>query len=244
MYGLISNIQRFSIHDGPGIRTTIFFQGCPLNCSWCHNPECIPRDSTAFGAQEYRVPELMDEIIKDRVFYDESEGGVTFSGGEPFIQNQFLKTLVDACKLQDLHTVIDTSGYVPRQILKGFVGTVDLFLYDLKIMDNKDHLKYTSASNALILKNLAFLDSQDQTLIIRVPLIPGITEKQTNILEIIHFLKTLKHRYDVELLPYHKMAESKYNKLGFAYNLKDKDLAQDAYEQIKTAFIKNSFNVL
>ncbi len=147
--GIIFNIQQFSVNDGPGIRTTVFFKGCPLGCWWCHNPESKSFDIEKINGktlgQEYTVDELFKEIEKDRIFYEESNGGVTFSGGEPFSQPKFLKEILVRCKKNGISTAIDTSGYIDTNILKQFVKITDLFLYDLKLIDPVLHLKYTDS---------------------------------------------------------------------------------------------------
>ncbi len=220
MQGLISNIQRFSLHDGPGIRTTVFFQGCPLRCWWCHNPECIPIESTATGADKYSVSTLMEKIRKDRIFYEESGGGVSFSGGEPMVQALFLKHILQACKKEGIHTCIDTSGQVASCVLKEVTETADLVLFDLKLIDPQLHIKYTEVNNEKILKNLKMLDEQNINMRIRIPLIPGITDTVNNINEILSLLDGLKNNYPVDLLPYHKMASDKYERLGMENKLK------------------------
>jgi pyruvate formate lyase activating enzyme len=185
------------VHDGPGIRTTVFFKGCPLSCWWCHNPESQDfkseksiRNLILSGERFERsettgklmsVDEVMFEVLKDQLFYDESGGGVTFSGGEPLMQEMFLLDLLKACKQKGLHTTLDTSGYAPKKVLENIAEHVDLFLYDLKIIDNTLHKKYTGVSNRSILENLKFLYRTGKNVIIRFPVIPGITDTTENI---------------------------------------------------------------
>ena len=228
--GLIFDVKRFALHDGPGIRTTVFFKGCPASCWWCHNPEsqheCEEKsvrktilDGTAYEDPEilgkkFSSTELMTEILKDRIFYEESEGGVTFSGGEPLIQAAFLSELLDLCRQQDLHTAIDTTGYANTEILDSIMGKVDLFLYDIKFIDEKLHEKYTGISNRLILKNLNHLTASGCNVNLRFPVIPGITNTAENIGEIMRYISNLGHRIvGIDLLPYHRIAEHKYHKL-------------------------------
>ncbi|MCK5303634.1 MAG: radical SAM protein, partial [Candidatus Heimdallarchaeota archaeon] len=173
--GMIFDIKHFAVHDGPGIRTTVFFKGCPLSCWWCHNPESknpnpeerespskiLSEASKKCGkdivGREVQVSEVIEELLKDVIFYDESGGGVTFSGGEPLMQVDFLSSLLKECKKNGVHTCIDTSGYTPRQIIDAVVKNVDLFLYDLKLMNNKEHEKYTGIGNEIIMQNLEYL---------------------------------------------------------------------------------------
>lgn len=272
--GIVFDIMRFSIKDGPGIRTTVFFKGCPLRCGWCHNPEsqglepelilwqnrCIncggcvdacttqaisltflenepviardeeyctwcqscvnhcPAGAWALVGKEVSVDEVLQEVRKDIVFYDESGGGVTFSGGEPLNQPHFLRTLLQQCKMEDIHTVVDTSGFTPLGTLLDIGQYVDVFLYDLKIMDDARHKHYTGVSNKIILDNLAALKERGMSLVVRFPLIPGITDDDDNLVQMARFLKA--HSVGViEVLPYHDTAKGKYHRLGQAYML-------------------------
>jgi pyruvate formate lyase activating enzyme len=232
-HGIIFNIQRFAIHDGPGIRTTVFFKGCPLRCWWCHNPEshkilpekfdgCNLRrgfdqsfsmDKDEVG-KEISVDELMNEIIKDRVFYEESNGGVTFSGGEPLMQPEFLNLLLKECKSIVIHSAVDTSGFTSEDTLKQIAPNVDLFLYDLKLMNDDVHQKYTGVSNQIILKNLIELDQLGKKIIIRIPIVPEITDTNENLFAIRGFISYLNNVIEVNLLPYHRAGEGKYKKYG------------------------------
>ncbi|MFX1514452.1 MAG: 4Fe-4S cluster-binding domain-containing protein, partial [Promethearchaeota archaeon] len=168
--GIIFDVKKYAIHDGPGIRTTVFFKGCPLRCWWCHNPEgqkegletiiktqidknTLSDNQEETIGREVSVVEVITEIEKDQLFYDESGGGVTFSGGEPLMQPAFLNALLDACKEKELTTTLDTCGYASWNILKKIKDKIDLFLYDIKIIDNKEHQKYTGVSNNQILSN-------------------------------------------------------------------------------------------
>jgi len=229
--GTIFDIKRFAIHDGPGIRTTVFFKGCPLKCPWCHNPEGQnPEPETIIRAVPVEgggdapthdvigkvvdVNAVVEEIQKDILFFDESGGGVTFSGGEPLAQPAFLELLLDACKEKGLHTCLDTSGYAPAKVFAPLVERFDLFLYDLKLMDDAEHQKCTGVPNRSILDNLRTLDELDGRVIIRFLVIPGITDAQDNIDATIDFVASLKNLGDVSILPYHKMASEKYKRLG------------------------------
>lgn len=231
MNGLIFDIRRFSTNDGPGIRTTVFFKGCPLSCVWCHNPESqefeierytknIRLDDKSFEIEQkvgkwYSVDEVMTEILKDKLFYDQSGGGVTFSGGEPLMQYEFLKILLVKCREHGIHTAVDTSGFASQHILNKIAALVDLFLYDLKIVNNDAHFHYTGKPNEPILGNLKRLISSGKKIILRFPVIPGITLTTENISELTEFLKPLLPQVDtISLLPYHPLARNKYNKLN------------------------------
>lgn len=238
--GIIFNIQRFAIHDGPGIRTTVFFKGCPLRCWWCHNPEshkdlpekingCNLRrgfdqsfsmDKDEVG-KEISVDELMNEIVKDRIFFEESAGGVTFSGGEPFMQYEFLSELLGECKSAGIHSTVDTSGYASNEIVKKTAGNAELFLYDLKLMNDDLHQKYTGVSNQVILKNLIALDQLGRKIIIRIPIVPELTDTNENLFAIRGFISHLNNLIEINLLPYHRAGEGKYQKYGKENKMKN-----------------------
>lgn len=271
--GCIFNIMKYSIHDGPGIRTTVFMKGCPLRCLWCHNPEsqmykpqlirfsdrCIGCGSCAkvcstgaiiireskiiydmtkctncgqcaevcyAGAMEMageymNVEEVVKEIEKDKPFYEESGGGVTFSGGEPFMQPAFLKELLISCHRKDIHTAVDTSGFVQRDIIIELSKYIDLFLYDLKLMDNEKHKKYAGGSNEIILDNLKELINLGKRIFIRIPIIPGINDDDDNLEAIGRFLSGLRGIEQINVLPYHNIAMEKYKRLNKKYGLAD-----------------------
>ncbi len=237
--GLIFNIQRFSVNDGPGIRTTVFFKGCPLNCAWCHNPEsrlCKPEKlksnpyknfSGLFGSNNgviglnISADSVIKEIEKDLMFYEESNGGVTFSGGEPLMQIDFLSELLRMCKNKDIHTAVDTSGYASFDDLSRILSYTDLFLFDLKIVDEIEHLKYVGVSNDIILNNLRELSKAGKNLIIRIPLIPGITDTESNLNGIFEFISQLKSGIKISLLPFNEMTAGKYQNLGVDFKLKN-----------------------
>jgi len=248
LFGIIFNIQQFSVNDGPGIRTTVFFKGCPLGCWWCHNPESksfdIEKINNKTLGKEYTANELFKEIEKDRIFFEESNGGVTFSGGEPLAQPTFLKEILIRCKENGIHTAIDTSGYVDINILKQFVNLADIFLFDLKLMDPVLHLKYTDISNSEILSNLEYLISQNANIIIRIPLIPGITATDENMKQIRNFLEKFDNKPEINLLPFHKIAKSKYNRYGIKYQMdKTVDLKEEEIDVYKNRFRDSGFKV-
>ena len=262
--GVVFDIKRYAIHDGPGIRTTIFLKGCPLDCPWCHNPEgknpepehmwwenrclgcgsCVeacPEDAITMtgslyidpercvmcGAcaeacvaealevvgREASVEEVMEVVRRDAVFYEESGGGVTFSGGEPTMQPVFLLELLRACKEEGFHTAVDTSGMTERESLLGIAEHVDLFLYDLKFMDDEAHRKYTGRSNALVLENLRALDEAGAKVIVRIPLIPGVNDDVDEVEKLGEFVSGLKGVREVCILPYHKAGTEKLGRL-------------------------------
>ncbi len=248
MVGWIFDIKRFAIHDGPGIRTTIFMMGCPVNCRWCHNPECLAGNEKVFEkkvklddhsfitkqsvAKELTAVRVMEEVLKDLVFFKESGGGVTFSGGEPFHQPGFLISLLNISKREGLHTCIDTSGYTDSIYLRKALPLTDLFLYDLKLINNSDHLKYTGVSNKLILDNLEILARKPNKVIVRLPVIPGITDTMENLSSVAELMIKLKLDR-IALLPYHKTGKHKYSLLDRDYEMKD--VPEPSAEEMKKA---------
>jgi pyruvate formate lyase activating enzyme len=158
---------------------------------------------------------VIDDIMKDEVFYDQSGGGVTFSGGEPMMQPEFLNALLTECKQLDLHTAVDTSGYAPREDFERITNLVDLFLYDLKLIDDREHIEYTGVSNSLILENLRHLSENARRVVVRIPMIPGITDTRENLGAISEYLKPLKGIREISLLPYNRLGEDKASRFGF-----------------------------
>ncbi len=233
MHGLIFDIKKFAIHDGPGIRTTVFFKGCCMRCAWCHNPESQNKKQEnitrirRIGKKEfyeeetigkyYQADEIIDIILEDEAFYQESGGGVTFSGGEPLLQSDFLLPVLIECKRNDVHTAIDTSGNVDPDAFNMVLSFTDLFLFDIKLFDDEMHKKYTGVSNKLILNNFISLTKEDVEIIVRIPIIPGITDTEKNINQLSEFLHGKIER--VDLLPYHVYAKNKYERLGRKFSL-------------------------
>lgn len=268
--GIVMNIQKYSVHDGPGIRTTIFLKGCPLSCWWCHNPEsqnfnfelmffndrcvgcgnckdkceqgainikngvvttedskcilcgkctdfCINESRNLVG-KEFSAKELLKEIKKDEIFYEESGGGVTFSGGEPLLQIDFLEEMLRLCKEQGIHTTVDTSGYSDFKNFKRILDYTDLFLYDIKHLDDNMHKKYIGVSNELIKENLIKLSELNANIFARIPIIKGINNDEKNIDETIEFLREINLE-QINLLPYHKMGMEKYERIFKEYKL-------------------------
>ena len=227
--GIIFDIKKYAIHDGPGIRTTVFLKGCPLDCPWCHNPESKnphpekvsvqpPQKEKTIG-RAWTVEEVIREVMQDLIFYEESGGGVTFSGGEPLMQIEFLTELLAASKTNGLHTAVDSSGCVAWEKLARILPWTDLFLYDLKIIDDDEHQKYTTASNVLILENLEKLTKSGIPLRIRIPLIPGITDTAQNIADLLQYLSGLKNITGIGLLPYNQLGEDKLQRYGITNRL-------------------------
>jgi len=292
---LIFNIQKFSIHDGPGIRTTVFFKGCPLNCLWCHNPEsqdvnkeilydknkCVlcgkckevcPTNAIKiedgklttdknkcnfsgecviyciYGAREivgkeYSVDDVMKEVIKDKIFYEQSNGGVTVSGGEPLMQIEFVQELLMRLKVENIHTAVDTSGAVNFDILKRVAKYTDLFLYDLKLIDDEKHKEYIGVSNKNIIENLINLSKIHSNINIRLPIIGKVNDNIEHIEKVLELLKDLNIK-KVNLLPYHSIAKHKYEKLGLFYEDEKMSVPSEAkMNSFKEMFEKNGYIV-
>jgi pyruvate formate lyase activating enzyme len=230
MTGIIFDIKRFALHDGPGIRTTVFLRGCPLSCIWCHNPE-----SQGFGIGEFMgtsgtcitvgrevsADEIVSEVLRDSVFYAGSGGGVTFSGGEPLAQPEFLAELLRLCGQHGLHRVVDTCGEADAAVLSDIAGMTDLFLYDIKLADSSLHHDYTGVGNQRIKSNLAMLCELGVEVQVRFPLIPGITDTQENLVGVAEILKSLPRRLDLKILPYHRASIDKYARFGMKATLLD-----------------------
>lgn len=237
MEGLIFNVKRYSIHDGPGIRVTFFMKGCPLNCIWCHNPEGISPfpgniirknrvGNREFNNNEevgkyYPVKYILDILEKERVFIDKSKGGVTFSGGEPMAQFEFILNALKACKANGYHTAVDTSGYSSPQSYKSILPYTDLFLFDIKHLDEAKHKEYTGISNTLILDNYRLLLESGRDIMVRVPVIPGYNDDNANLENLKNFLATTKtgSLKKICLLPYHKTGSSKYKRFNIPYRM-------------------------
>ncbi len=244
--GIIFDIKKYALHDGPGIRTTVFFKGCPLSCWWCHNPEGQKLQLDSLRPSEFHqiaisreisVQDLIAEIEKDSVFYDESGGGVTFSGGEPLVQPVFLEAILSECKSREIPTILDTCGYAPWNVIERIKEKIDLFLYDIKLLDDKRHQKYTNVSNSSILYNFHKLDSECKKIKIRFPVIPGITETEQEMKLMKNFIAKLKCTKHINLLPYHEIGKRKYERLGWVYKLEYvKPPTPTRLEQLKDFF--------
>ena len=268
--GIIFNIKKFAIHDGPGIRTTVFLKGCPLRCQWCHNAEswfrepeisltqesCIrcykcvsscaeqsifikdgyphtdkekcticgtcvsvcPAQAREVIGRRISIAEVMSELRKDLIFYQESKGGATFSGGEPLEQIDFLAELLLLCKEESIHTAVDTCGYAPWANLERILPLIDLWLFDLKILDEQKHKHYTGVSNQLILENLKRLSEKTKKIEIRIPLIPGVNDSIEEMVEMAGLIRSFSLS-QVSILPFHRLGLEKYHRLGLSTNM-------------------------
>ena len=294
----IFNIQKFSTHDGDGVRTTIFFKGCPLRCMWCHNPEsqhyykelifhqhkctacgrCVAKckqgansivdgkivfdrskctacgvctdwcitEARELAGKEYTVDALVKEAMKDKIFYEQSGGGVTLSGGE-VMASQHMDYVEEVCrKLHEngVSVFIDTSGYTDYENLKRILPYVDVFLYDIKMMDPKDHKKFIGVDNSLILENLKKLSDEGAGLYIRLPIIQQVNATDEHIESVIHFLKENNiHARQVNLLPYHDIGKGKYASLDMEYHDDEMSVpVSELMEHFKSMFEEQGFN--
>lgn len=260
MEGTIFDIKHFAIHDGPGIRQTIFFKGCPLSCWWCHNPESQNINIESFtktnklDGKEFKkevkvgykitAKELLKTIQGDKVFFEESKGGITFSGGEPLMQVNFLYELLNLCKKEGIHTCIDTTGFASLNTVQKIAELADCFLYDIKLTDNALHEKYTGVPVDAIIENLKWLDQKNKNVILRFPVIPGITDTKKNISEIKLLLKSFKNIKQIDLLPYHDISNGKYNRFKMENKMKNtKPLSDEDMLKLKTEFESLGFKV-
>jgi pyruvate formate lyase activating enzyme len=277
--GFVFDIKRFAVHDGPGLRTTVFLKGCPLSCLGCHNPEgqrlgpellfrpdrctacgdCVPAcPSRALTLEEGTltvhwdrceltgacvevclpgalelvgqarpVEEILDLLEDDRIYYDESKGGVTFSGGDPFAQPDFLRALLEGCQERELPVVLDTCGHVHPDTFREMAPQARHILFDLKLMDEARHEAFTGVHNRWILDNLAWVargcpsEGPCPTLTVRLPLIPGINDDEENLAAVGRFLTGLGRIPPVDILPYHRLGVDKYHRMGREYLLSD-----------------------
>lgn len=227
--GRIFNIQRFSIHDGPGIRTIVFLKGCFMRCAWCCNPESQRYDietlyengSPKTVGKDVLVKDLIPEVLADVPFYRRSGGGVTLSGGEVLAQPEFARDLLRAFKNEGLHTAIETTANAPFEVIKTILPYLDLCLMDIKHMDSKKHKEYTTSGNERILENAKKIAESGVELIIRTPVIPTFNDTAEEIKAISKFASTLKGVKEHHLLPYHRLGQDKYTGLHRDYALKD-----------------------
>ena len=273
--GFVFDIKRFSVHDGPGIRTTVFVKGCTLRCGWCQNPEgqefqqvlwhfpnkCIgclacvkacpknalekfvdegsgkihididrkkcdlcgicteacPTEAITFDSKKMSADEVVEVLLRDRVFYRESGGGITISGGDPLGRYDFVRSILKECKEADLHTALETCLQGPQEHLRALMPHVDLFLTDIKLLDPEKHKEYTGFENKQILDNFRFLCSGNVPIIVRIPLIPGITAKENNLRAIAGFVRETSHDVPIELINYNHLARDKYRIMSRPY---------------------------
>jgi pyruvate formate lyase activating enzyme len=273
--GTIFKIKRFSVHDGPGIRTSVFLKGCPLNCIWCHSPEGISQDITIWydkslciacgecvkacpnealtlqinpenlieidrqlcclsgdcvkicptGAIQYTgiktsAADILTEVEKDILYYKESGGGVTLTGGEPFYQAAFAEEILELFRKRNIHTAIESSLFCEKETLNRFLNIVDLFIVDMKLFDLQQHIRYTGKSNEIIKENIRFLVESGKDILIRIPLVANITDTEENKAAIINFINTIDAGIPIEYLSYNPLAENNYKKLDIPFLLK------------------------
>lgn len=227
--GRIFNIQRFSIHDGPGIRTIVFFKGCYMRCAWCCNPESqefkiqtmLENGKEKTVGKDVTVEEILPELLADEPYYRRSGGGITLSGGEILGQSDFARDLLRACKDNGLHTAVESTANAPFEKIEKILPYLDLYLMDIKHMDSAKHKEYTTSGNELILENAKKIARSDVELIIRTPVVPGFNDTAEEIRAISKFAATLPGVREHHLLPYHRLGSDKYVGLGRDYALKE-----------------------
>ena len=227
MKGRIFDIQRFSIHDGPGIRTIVFFKGCYMRCAWCCNPESqsyeiqnmTEEDRVRVVGRDVTVEDIMPEILADSVYYRRSGGGVTLSGGEVLAQADFARELLRECKAYGLHTAIESAASLPYSEIEKLLPYLDTYLMDIKHTDSRKHKEYTGLGNELILENALRVASSGVELVIRTPVIPGFNDTEEEILAIAKLAASLPGVREHHLLPYHRLGTDKYAALGRSYKL-------------------------
>lgn len=270
--GLIFKIKRFSVHDGPGIRTSVFLKGCSLNCIWCHSPEgidsevtlwhntslcigcgqcvkecpfsaltllkekeniitidrskcllsgecikCCPTGALSFTGYKASVSAVIDEIEKDLLYYRVSGGGVTITGGEPMFQPAFTFNILTECKIRNIDTAIETSLFCEQETVKRIMGLTDLFIVDIKIFDNDSHYRFTGKSNEIIKSNFQYLAKAGRSILVRVPLIKGITDLPDNLNDIERFVNETDSKIQIEHISYNPLAENNYKRLGIPF---------------------------
>ena len=240
--GIVFDIKEFSIHDGPGIRTTVFLKGCPMQCMWCHNPEGQSRQpqiirspaGERLAGKEYTTVELASLLNQQADILRANEGGITFSGGEPLLQADFVIEVIEL--LDNTHVLIETCGYGQERDFRRLVNRSDLVFFDLKLIDRAAHQHYTGCSNVLILRNLTVLNEMGKPFLVRVPLVPRVTDTNQNLSAIIMTLRGMSGLLGVELLPYNKAAGSKYQFAGMEFKpeydeAQEINLNTDIFEQ-------------
>lgn len=223
--GTVFSIEEFAIHDGPGIRTTVFLKGCPLRCAWCHNPEGISpapqymdrRDGRTVCGYEVASDELVGKLLRNKEIYLINNGGVTLTGGEPLLQGAFAAEVLAGLRAEGVHTAVETSGYAAPDVFRRVTAQCDLVLFDVKHTDPQQHRRWTGADNAPILRNLEWLCASGRAFIVRIPLIPGVNDTRENMLRTCLLTKDAPGLERVEILRYHKTAGAKYAMIGRVY---------------------------
>lgn len=226
--GRIFNIQRFSIHDGHGIRTIVFFKGCPLRCKWCCNPESqdfAPEKMKENGrikdvGRDVTVEEVLAEVERDRAYYRRSGGGMTLSGGECFAQPRFAEALLRAAKERGISTAVETTSFPEYSVIEKCLPYIDLYMTDIKQMDDEKHRAFTGKSNQTILANIEKVVKTGANVIVRVPVVPTVNATEEDIRKIAVFAKSIGVK-EMHLLPYHRIGMDKYAGLGRDYSMKD-----------------------
>jgi pyruvate formate lyase activating enzyme len=214
---LVFNLQKFSIHDGAGIRTDVFFQGCNLRCGWCSNPESQPMEPLpGEKATAYTVDALVKELVKDKPFYDESGGGVTLTGGEALLHPEFVLELCAALHEAGVHVALETAGCVGEEVFSRVLAAVDFAYIDLKHYDDTKHKAGTGVGNAQILRNIIHALQSTTPVVIRIPVIPGYNDSAEDLIGFANLLNALGAK-EVQLLPFHQLGESKYKRLQLEY---------------------------
>ncbi|GHV25898.1 pyruvate formate lyase-activating protein [Clostridia bacterium] len=246
-HGVIFNIQKFSIHDGPGIRTTVFMKGCPLRCLWCANPESQNIQPQQLGndldSRSYSVDEVVSVCMQDKLFYEESGGGVTLSGGEPLVQWQFAEVLLAELKARGVHTAIETTGCVPSEVFRKVTQRAELLLFDVKHYEPDKHKAGTGISNELILSNLKYSINSGMKsgveILLRIPVIPGFNNSLEDAAAFAGLLKEVGAA-SVQLLPFHQMGDRKYELLGVPYAMKgERPLHTYELTEYRDVFMQN-----
>jgi pyruvate formate lyase activating enzyme len=225
----------------------VFFTGCPLRCAWCHNPEAFALEEAEGGAgsqiREVGVDGLIRELERDLPYFDRSGGGITLSGGEPLGQPEFAEALLAACRKRELHTAVDTCGAVEPAAIEVAARLAKLILYDLKLLDDDAHVDWTGSGNARILENLSLLDSLPAEVWIRIPVVPGANDAPEQIAALVAFLRATRFRR-VSLLPYHRIAAAKYQRLGLPNRMAGVEPPSAAdLESIRTRFAQAGFDI-
>jgi len=224
--GLLFNIQKFSLHDGPGIRTVVFFKGCPLRCKWCSNPEgqaekplFMGEGGSAPDSRLYSIEETLEICLQDRPFYEESGGGVTLSGGEALTQGEFAAALLSALRKEVIHTALETSGYAPAEVFNEISALADMLLFDIKHYDGRRHIEGTGVDTGIILSNLKNALAQKIPVLPRIPVIPGYNDSLEDASGFASLIKSLGLSR-AQLLPFHQFGERKYELLKMPYTLR------------------------